>query len=169
MQNDTNKVASFDMGKGEMAALTSPPVFTDKLEERAYLKERLCAAIRIFADQGYDHTIAGHLTVRDPVDPTSFWFVYFHPSCDISDALRCRVNPFGLAFALMTVSDLILVSHEGKVIGGGKPGRQIVNVSPPPFTFSFSLAVPIYLAHSSHLVAEIDDPAIPLFSFRNDF
>ena len=75
MSENSNKVASFDMGKGEMAALTSPPVFTDKLEERAYLKERLCAAIRIFADQGYDHTIAGHLTVRDPVDPTSFWFV----------------------------------------------------------------------------------------------
>lgn len=83
--SDSNKSASFDMGKGEMAALTSPPVFTDKLEERAYLKERLCAAIRIFADQGYDHTIAGHLTVRDPVDPTSFWFVFvsppFYPEC----------------------------------------------------------------------------------------
>jgi hypothetical protein len=57
------------------------------------------------------------LTVRDvsaPGEPISdnFW-----------------VNPFGLAFALMTVSDLILVNHKGDVIGGGKPGRQIVNLA----------------------------------------
>lgn len=29
----------------------------------------------------------------------------------------------------MTVSDLILVSHDGRVIGGGKPGRQVVNLA----------------------------------------
>lgn len=39
------------------------------------------------------------------------------------------MNPFGLAFALMTVTDLILVNHHGEVIGGGRPGRQIVNLA----------------------------------------
>lgn len=51
------KTASFDMGKGDLASLTSGPVFTDKHAEQAYIKERLAAALRIFADQGFDHTI----------------------------------------------------------------------------------------------------------------
>lgn len=46
--------------------------------------------------------VAGHITVRDPVDPTTFW-----------------VNPFGTAFSLIRVSDLIHVNHDGKVIDGG--------------------------------------------------
>lgn len=37
------------------------------------------------------------------------------------------VNPFGLAFALMTAEDIITVSHEGEVTGGGRPGRRVVN------------------------------------------
>ncbi|ORY89026.1 class II aldolase/adducin, N-terminal domain-containing protein [Leucosporidium creatinivorum] len=100
------------MGQGELAALTSPPKFTDIESERAYLKERLVASLRIFAKLGFDHHVAGHLTVRDPEHHDSFW-----------------VNPFGLSFAIMTVSDLILVSHDGKVIGGGKPGRRVVNAA----------------------------------------
>ena len=31
-----------------------------------------------------------------------------------------RVNPFGVAFGLVTVSDLLLIDHEGNVVGGGK-------------------------------------------------
>jgi hypothetical protein len=57
---------------------TSPPVFTDKYEERKYLKHRLALAFRIFATAGFADGVAGHITMRDPVDPTSFW-----------------VNPFG--------------------------------------------------------------------------
>lgn len=95
-----------------MGSLTEPPQFETIEEEREYLKGRLCAAIRIFAKEGLDHTVAGHLTVRDPGNPKNFW-----------------VNPFGLAFGLMTVSDLILVDHHGNVIGGGKPGRRIVNLA----------------------------------------
>lgn len=80
-----------------------PPVFGDKYAERAFLKHRLALAFRVFASQGFMEGIAGHITVRDPVDPTSFW-----------------VNPFGTHFALITDDDLIRVSHEGKVIEGGK-------------------------------------------------
>ncbi|KIW88802.1 uncharacterized protein Z519_10286 [Cladophialophora bantiana CBS 173.52] len=82
--------------------IPSPPKFTDKLEEREYLKGRLALAFRIFAQHGFDEGFAGHITVRDPVDPTTFW-----------------VNPFGVAFSMMKSSDLILVDHEGHVIGGG--------------------------------------------------
>lgn len=102
-----------------------PPTFTNKQEERDYLKGRLAAAFRIFGKNGYDEGmvfsmscpspkcpnagiltksigVAGHITVRDPIEPTSFW-----------------VNPFGVSFSQIKASDLIRVSHEGKVIEGG--------------------------------------------------
>ena len=46
--------------------------------------------------------MAGHITLRDPVEPSSFW-----------------VNPFGVSFSQIKASDLIRVSHEGQVIEGG--------------------------------------------------
>ncbi|KAI1179404.1 class II aldolase and Adducin domain-containing protein [Nemania sp. FL0916] len=80
----------------------SPPTFKDPLEERQYLKQRLALAFRIFAKEGFDEGIAGHITVRDPVDPTSFW-----------------VNPFGVAWPLLRASDLIRVDHDGNIVDGG--------------------------------------------------
>lgn len=80
-----------------------PPKFTDKYEERDYLKGRLAAAFRIFGKYGFDEGVAGHITLRDPVQPDCFW-----------------VNPFGRAFSLITKSDLILVDHSGNVIDGGE-------------------------------------------------
>ncbi|KAF2641315.1 class II aldolase/adducin domain protein [Massarina eburnea CBS 473.64] len=85
---------------------TTPPTFTDKYEERAYLKHRLALAFRIFAKFGFAEGVAGHITVRDPVDPTSFW-----------------VNPFGLHFSLIEDGDLMRVDNEGKVVDGGKNRR----------------------------------------------
>lgn len=79
-----------------------PPVFEDKYKEREYLKGRLAAAFRIFGKFGFDEGVAGHITLRDPVDPTTFW-----------------VNPFGVAFSQIKASDLIQVDHSGKVIDGG--------------------------------------------------
>ncbi|KAI0895136.1 class II aldolase/adducin domain protein [Annulohypoxylon nitens] len=81
---------------------TLPPVFKDKYEEQKFLKHRLAIAYRIFAQFGFSEGVAGHITVRDPVDPTSFW-----------------VNPFGLHFSLITDDDLIRVDHSGKVVEGG--------------------------------------------------
>ena len=52
---------------------SAPPSFEDKEEERIYLKHRLALAFRIFAKFGFAEGVAGHITVRDPVDPTSFW------------------------------------------------------------------------------------------------
>lgn len=86
----------------QMPKIKGPPKFSDKYEEREYLKGRLAAAFRIFGKYGYDEGVAGHITVRDPVDSSTFW-----------------VNPFGMAFSLIKRSDLIQVDHEGKVIGGG--------------------------------------------------
>ena len=49
------------------------PQCTDKQEERDYLKGRLAAAFRIFGDRGFDEGVAGHITVRDPVDSQTLW------------------------------------------------------------------------------------------------
>ena len=93
---------SESQARGQMSKYPSPPTFTDKYEERQYLKGRLAAAFRIFGKYGFDEGVAGHITLRDPVDPSTFW-----------------VNPFGVAFSLMKRSDLIQVDHNGKIIDGG--------------------------------------------------
>jgi len=70
-------------------------------EERKYRKEQLAAALRVFGKFGFSEGVAGHITVRDPEDEHKFW-----------------VNPFGLSFNRMTVSDLILVDGDGKIVEG---------------------------------------------------
>ena len=69
--------------------------------QRAQLKQRLAAGFRLFARYGFDEGVAGHITVRDPEDPHTFW-----------------VNPFGMYFGHIRASDLILVNAEGEVIRG---------------------------------------------------
>jgi len=88
--------------KVKMPTFPGPPKFDDPYKERAYLKGRLAAAFRIFGKYGFDEGVAGHITLRDPVDPTTFW-----------------VNPFGVSFSLIKASDLILVNEEGQIIDGG--------------------------------------------------
>jgi len=88
--------------KPQKLSFPSPPTFEDPYEEREYIKGRLAAAFRIFGKYGFDEGVAGHITIRDPVDKTSFW-----------------VNPFGVSFALIKRSDLIRVSHDGEIIDGG--------------------------------------------------
>lgn len=40
------------------------PVFTDKLEERAWAKAQMAAAFRVFAKLGYCDGVAGHMSLR---------------------------------------------------------------------------------------------------------
>ncbi|BEI85781.1 hypothetical protein CcaverHIS002_0600680 [Cutaneotrichosporon cavernicola] len=98
-------IAKFDYGP-------PPPTFEDKHEERKYLKERLALAYRVLSRECNPEGSAGHLSVRDPVDPACFW-----------------VNPFGLHFSRMTASDLLLVDHAGRVVGGGRRGKQTYNAA----------------------------------------
>ena len=73
-------------------------------EERRHNLERLASAFRMFAHFGFDEGLAGHITYRDPEYKDHFW-----------------VNPFGVHFGQMCVSDLLLVSHEGDIIHGDRP------------------------------------------------
>ena len=86
------------------ASFPAPPVFDCLEDERCHRKQRLAAAFRLFAYYGYDEGLAGHITVRDPKFPDCFW-----------------VNPVGMYFGHIRVSDLLLVNHEGDVVEGNKP------------------------------------------------
>ncbi|WP_027855170.1 class II aldolase/adducin family protein [Marinobacterium litorale] len=77
------------------------PSFSSREEERRHLKERLVGACRAFALHGLDYGFAGHLTVRDPIDPSLYW-----------------TNPMAVHFADVKVSNLILADHEGTVVEG---------------------------------------------------
>ena len=77
------------------------PTFDSPTDEQRHRKERLAAGLRLFAKFGFEEGVAGHITARDPVEPDTFW-----------------VNPFGVPFAHVTVSSLIRVDHEGKVVDG---------------------------------------------------
>ncbi|MER7398713.1 class II aldolase/adducin family protein [Streptomyces sp. NPDC000151] len=78
-----------------------PPTHATVEEERRYRKERLAAALRLFGRYGFEEGVAGHLTARDPEFTDCFW-----------------VNPFGMSFRHITVSDLLLVNREGQVVEG---------------------------------------------------
>ncbi len=73
-------------------------------EVRRHRKQRLAAAFRLFGRFGFDEGVAGHITARDPELTDHFW-----------------VNPFGLSFRQIRVSDLILVDHDGRVVEGDWP------------------------------------------------
>jgi ribulose-5-phosphate 4-epimerase/fuculose-1-phosphate aldolase len=79
----------------------SPPVFKDMAAERVHIKQRLAAAFRLFSRFGFDEGVAGHMTARDPERHDCFW-----------------VNPFGVHFSQIKVSDLSLVSETGEVMQG---------------------------------------------------
>lgn len=80
------------------------PTFANADDERAYRKQHLAAAFRVWAHLGYDEGPAGHITVRDPERTDHFW-----------------VNPFGMHFGMIRTRDLILVNHDGEVVEGNWP------------------------------------------------
>jgi len=81
--------------------LPLPPQFDSVEDDRLHRKQRLAAAFRLFSRFGFDEGVAGHITARDPERPDHFW-----------------VNPFGVHFGHIRVSDLILVNDQGEVVEG---------------------------------------------------
>src|ERR1022692_1659440 len=73
-------------------------------QERLHRKQELAAAFRIFGRFGFSEGVAGHITARDPEHADRFW-----------------VNPFGMNFSQIKVSDLIFFDHEGTVDEGSQP------------------------------------------------
>ena len=62
----------------------------------------MAAAFRVFARKGYTEGTAGHISIRDPVDPNTFW-----------------INPLGKHFGLLKASDMVHVDHEGNILPDG--------------------------------------------------
>ena len=88
----------------QQVGLDLPGPFASVDDERLHRKQKLAGALRIFGRVGFGEGVAGHITVRDPEFPDHFW-----------------VNPFGMSFRHIRVSDLILVNHAGEVVYGSKP------------------------------------------------
>lgn len=70
---------------------------SDALDQRA---DRSC--ISRWAKQGFGEGVSGHITVVDPILPGHYW-----------------MNPFGVHFGRISVSNLVLVSPEGYPVEGG--------------------------------------------------
>ncbi len=87
--------------------LPEPPATTSIEDERLLRKQRLAAGFRLFSRFGFDEGVAGHITARDPELTDHFW-----------------VNPFGMHFGHIRVSDLLLVNHDGEVVRGDRPVNQ---------------------------------------------
>ncbi len=88
----------------KIAKTPEPPTFATVAEERLHRKQRLASAFRLFAKFGFSEGVAGHITARDPELHDHFW-----------------VNPFGMHFAHIRVSDLVLVNEQGEVVEGDRP------------------------------------------------
>ena len=92
-------------------AVANPPIYENMMptratveEERLHRKQQLAGAFRVFGKFGFSEGVAGHITARDPEKTDHFW-----------------VNPFGVSFNKIKVSDLILVNEEGEIVEGKHP------------------------------------------------
>lgn len=99
---NTSTPSPTDVGPFKLSFM--PPVFESVADERLHRKQRLAATFRLFSRMGFDEGVAGHVTVRDPEHPDTFW-----------------VNPFGVHFSQISVSSLIRVNHAGETVEGSFP------------------------------------------------
>lgn len=78
------------------------PEFKDKYEERKHTLEHMAGVFRVFGRRGYGEGAAGHVSVRDPVDKNTFW-----------------INPLGVHFSQIKVSDLVHVDEDCNILPDG--------------------------------------------------
>ena len=121
------------------------PTFDTVEEERDHRKQRLAAAFRLFGQFGFDEGVAGHITARDPELLDHFW-----------------VNPFGMPFAHIRVSDLILVNDKGDVV----EGDAMVNRAAFAIQASVHAARPDVVAAANSCVSVLPSMTAPAASSR---
>ncbi|ODQ67938.1 putative class II aldolase/adducin domain protein [Nadsonia fulvescens var. elongata DSM 6958] len=78
------------------------PTFTCLNAHRDWMLQHMAGAFRVFARKGFTEGTAGHISVRDPVDPNTFW-----------------INPLCRHFAMLKASDMVHVDENGKVLPDG--------------------------------------------------
>ncbi|RSL64933.1 hypothetical protein CEP54_004466 [Fusarium duplospermum] len=79
------------------------PKIEDPYQKRQWQLEHMAGAFRVFSRMGFTEGAAGHISVRDPVDPTTFW-----------------INPMGVHFGMLKASDMVHINEDGQVIGGNR-------------------------------------------------
>lgn len=77
------------------------PKFDDPYKEREWILEHMAGVFRVFGRRGFTEGSAGHISVRDPVEPNTFW-----------------INPLGIHFSLLKASDMVRVDEDGNLVGG---------------------------------------------------
>ncbi|KAK8213569.1 hypothetical protein M8818_002871 [Zalaria obscura] len=83
------------------ATLPGIPTFPSYAAHRAHMLHHMALAFRVFARKGYTEGMSGHISVRDPENPHTFW-----------------TNPLGRHFGLLKAEDMILVDYDGKAVDG---------------------------------------------------
>jgi hypothetical protein len=79
------------------------PMFESYSSQRQWTWEHLAGAFRVLGREGNAEGIVGHISVRDPEFSDRFW-----------------INPLGVHFSMMKVSDLICLDMQGNVVAGNK-------------------------------------------------
>ncbi|CAA9961022.1 hypothetical protein CFE70_004403 [Pyrenophora teres f. teres 0-1] len=79
------------------------PLFSSYDKHRAWILSHMAGAFRIFARNNLTEGMSGHISVRDPEHPHTFW-----------------TNPLGKHFGLLKASDMVLVDYSGAVVGGSQ-------------------------------------------------
>ncbi|QKX57972.1 uncharacterized protein TRUGW13939_05092 [Talaromyces rugulosus] len=79
------------------------PKLDDPYKKRQWQLEHMAGAFRVFARKGFTEGTSGHISVRDPVDPSTFW-----------------INPMGKHFGMLKASGMVQIDENGQVIGGNK-------------------------------------------------
>lgn len=102
-------------------------------EEREHRKVQLATAFRMFARYGFDEGVAGHITARDPEFSDHLW-----------------VNPYGVHFARIKVSDLLLLDGAGKVVEGSHRTNKTAFAIHSAIHEARSDVVGVAHAHSLH-------------------
>ncbi|KAI3556447.1 class II Aldolase and Adducin domain-containing protein [Colletotrichum abscissum] len=88
-------------GSGKVKRLHQIPVPESKEAARKWQLEQMAAAFRIFAKLGFSDGSSGHISLRDPIRPDTFW-----------------INPYGVHFGVLKVSDMVHIDEDGNRIGG---------------------------------------------------
>mmetsp|Transcript_7917 Transcript_7917/g.9970 ORF Transcript_7917/g.9970 Transcript_7917/m.9970 type:complete len:290 (-) Transcript_7917:62-931(-) len=78
------------------------PQFENPYDKRKWMLEHMAGAFRVFGRKGYSEGSAGHISLKDPVTPGTFW-----------------INPLNKHFSLIKASDLVHIDLECNVLEDG--------------------------------------------------
>ncbi|KAG8631088.1 hypothetical protein KVT40_000228 [Elsinoe batatas] len=81
--------------------LPSIPTYPSFAAHRREILAHMAGAFRVFSTKKFTEGMSGHISLRDPEYPTTFW-----------------TNPLGRHFGLLKASDMILLNASGQPIGG---------------------------------------------------